>query len=53
MIPCNQETAYDSVNEMRNNRKSRREYGKKYIHPEMELDDYDEVEYGYKEGEDY
>ena len=50
MIPRNQETAYDSVNEMRNNR---RDDEKKYGCPEMEWDDYDEVEYGYKEGEDY
>lgn len=52
-MPCNQETAYDSVNEMRNNCKSRIENGKKYSRSEMEWDDYDEVEYGYKEVEDY
>lgn len=53
MIPRNQETAYDSVNEMRNNRKSHREDGKKYSRLEMEWDDYDEREYGHDEREDY
>lgn len=50
MIPRNQEIKYDSVNEMRNNR---RDNGKKYSRPEMEWDDYDEREYGYDEMEDY
>lgn len=53
----NQEITYDSVNEMRNNRKSRRENEKKYKNKhsrlEREWDDYDEVEYGYDEREDY
>lgn len=53
MIPRNQEIKYDSVNEMRNNRKTCREDGKKYSRLEIEWDDYDEREYGYDEGEDY
>ena len=50
MITRNQETAYDSVNEMRN---IRRDNGKKYSRPEIEWDDYDEAEYGYDERKDY
>ena len=53
MIPRNQETAYGSVNDMRNIHKNRIEDGKKYSRPEMEWDDYDEREYGYDEMEDY
>ena len=47
MIPRNQETAYDSVNEMRT------EISKNYSRHEVEWDDYNEMEYGHKEGEDY
>lgn len=57
MKPRNQEVTYDSMSEMRNNRKSRRENEKKYKNKasrlEREWDDYDEMEYGYDEREDY
>ena len=47
MIPRNQEIKHDSVSEMRT------EISKNYSRHEVEWDDYNKREYGYREGEDY